>query len=109
MRLTEKERKIIEKFKKRIEERFSGEIVNIVVFGSKARGDATEESDIDIIVVTSFDDWRKGDKIREIGYELDEEIGYTLSIQIISQSHIEYLRNNNFQFIKNIEQEGIII
>jgi len=109
MRLTEKERKIIEDFKKRIEEKFPGEIINVLVFGSKARGDATEESDIDIIVVTSSDDWRKGDKIREIGYKLDEEIGYTLSIQVISQAHINYLRNNNFQFIKNIEQEGIII
>ncbi|MCD6569744.1 MAG: nucleotidyltransferase domain-containing protein [Deltaproteobacteria bacterium] len=109
MKLTTKEKEIIEKFKRRIEDRFPDEILKILVFGSKARGDATEKSDIDIIVVTSSDDWRKGDEIREIGYGLDEEINYKLSIQVIPESHISYLKHNNFQFIKNIEAEGITI
>ncbi len=109
MKLTSKERKIVEEFKRRIEDKFSGEILKVLVFGSKARGNATEESDIDVIVVTSSEDWRKGDKIREIGYELDEEIDYKLSIQVISKSHIDYLKRNNFQFIKNVEIEGVAI
>ncbi len=33
MRLAEKERKIIKKFKKMIEGRFPGEIINMLVFG----------------------------------------------------------------------------
>lgn len=103
------ERKIVRKFKQRIEDKFPGEILKILIFGSKARGDATENSDIDVIVVASSGDWKKGDKIREIGYELDEEIGYKLSIQVIPKYHIDYLKRNNFQFIRNVEEEGIAI
>ena len=51
MKLTRKERGVIEEFKRRVEKQFPGEIVRLLVFGSKARGDATEQSDIDVIVI----------------------------------------------------------
>ncbi len=75
MELSLKEKKILKEFKRRIKEKYSDEIQDMLVFGSKARGDATEESDIDTIIVILSDDWRKGDEIREIGYKLDEESG----------------------------------
>ena len=109
MKLTLKEKKVIEEFEKRVKDKFADEIVKIVVFGSRARGEAGKNSDIDILVITSSDDWRKGDEIREIGYDLDEHIDYRLSIQVISESHMNYLRSNGFQFIKNIESEGVVI
>ncbi len=109
MKLTSKEKEIIKKFKQRILQKYSNEILKVIVFGSKVRGDATKESDIDIIVITSSKDWKKGDEIRNIGYELDEEIGYRLSIQVMSKSHIDYLKQHNFQFIKNVESEGIAV
>ncbi|MBI5750059.1 MAG: nucleotidyltransferase domain-containing protein [Nitrospinae bacterium] len=109
MKLTLKEKEVIEEFKKRVKDKFGGEIIKIIVFGSSARGDAGEDSDIDILVITSSDDWRMGDEIRGIGYNLDAHINYRLSIQVIPESHINYLRENSFQFIKNIESEGAVI
>jgi len=109
MKLTLKEKQVIEEFKERVKKKFTDEIIKIVVFGSKARGDDEKNSDIDILVITSSDDWRIGDEIREIGYDLDEQIDYRLSIQVIPESHINYLKSNNFQFIKNIESDGIVI
>lgn len=109
MKLTLDEKKIIEEFKKRLKEKFADEIIKIIVFGSKARGDAEKNSDIDVLVITSSHDWKNRSEIRKIGYDLDEKIDYRLSIQVIPQSHLIYLKNNNFQFIKNIESEGIVI
>lgn len=107
--LTSKEEKVIKLFKEKIKNQFKDAILQVIVFGSKVKGDATENSDIDILVVTSLEDWRECDRIREIGYELDEEIDYRLSIQVIPKFHIDYLRKNNFQFIRNIENDGVII
>jgi predicted nucleotidyltransferase len=109
MRLDRREKKIVNEFKRRIENEFLQEIVEVIVFGSKARGDAVKNSDIDLLVVTVSDDWEKGDKIRDIGYDLDEGIDYKLSIQVMSKAHVEYLKKNNFQFIANVEKEGISI
>ncbi|MDR4509314.1 MAG: nucleotidyltransferase domain-containing protein [Candidatus Brocadiaceae bacterium] len=109
MKLSQKEREIIERFKQIISKKFPDEIVEVLVFGSKARGDATKESDIDVLVITSSNNWKRGDEIREIGYGLDDEIDYKLSIQVISQEHFDYLKQNNFQFIKSIKNESITV
>ncbi|MBU1121447.1 MAG: nucleotidyltransferase domain-containing protein [Candidatus Omnitrophica bacterium] len=109
MKLTIKEQKIIKAFKNRIRNKFSTEIIEVIIFGSKARGDAAKDSDIDILVVTASDNWEKSDKIRKIGYTLDEDIEYKLSIQVMAKSHIDYLRRNKFQFIENVEKEGIFV
>jgi len=109
MKLSIKEREIVERFRRIIDDKFPAEIIDVLVFGSKARGDSSKESDIDVLVISSSDNWEKGDEIREIGYGLDDEIDYKLSIQVISKSHFDYLRQNNFQFARNIENEGITV
>ncbi len=58
MQLTVKEKEVLCEFKRLISAEFPGEILKVMIFGSKARGDASIESDIDVIVVTSFDDWQ---------------------------------------------------
>lgn len=107
--LTIKEKKIIDEFKKDLMAQFPGDIIKVIVFGSKARGNADKESDIDILVVSRNDDWRHGDRIRDIGYELDDKLDYRLSIQVLPESHVKYLKANSFQFIKNVEREGFVV
>ena len=109
MKLSRKEKKIVERFRQIIYDKFPDEIINVLIFGSKARGDATKESDIDVLVITLSNNWKTGDEIRDIGYELDDEIEYKLSIQVISKVHFDYLRQNNFLFVENINNDGIIV
>ena len=92
-----------------MEGQFPGKIISMLVFGSKARGDATEESDIDIIVVTRSDDKKLGKDIRYAGYDLEIEHGIILSIQVYSEEYINYLRNIPTQFIQNVDREAIEI
>ncbi|MEW6408648.1 MAG: nucleotidyltransferase domain-containing protein [Nitrospirota bacterium] len=109
MNLSQKERDIIKEFKNKAMKQYPGEIINVIVFGSKARGDASEESDIDILVVIKSDNWRTGDNIRDIGYELELKHDLILSIQVVSQKHIAHLKNIRSQFIRNIEREGVAL
>ena len=108
-KLTNKEIEAINLFKIKIFEKFPEDINKIIIFGSKARGNADKNSDIDIMIEIKSKDWKKADKIREIGYELDSDIEYKFSIRVVSQDHIKYLKQNNFQFIQNIERDGITI
>lgn len=109
MKLTVREKDIIAEFKRRAQERFPDEVSEVIVFGSKARGDAAEESDIDILVIARSDDWRLWDRIREIGYELEIENSLVLSIQVFSTDQIAYLKKLRTRFIMNVEKEGIAI
>jgi predicted nucleotidyltransferase len=109
MYLTQREKNIINEFKSKVAEAYPDEVINIIVFGSKARGDASEESDIDILVVSMSDDWQMADRIRDIGYYLELENNLVLSIQVVSQGHIGHLKRIHSQFIRNVEREGIIL
>lgn len=109
MALTGVETHVINEFKRRIEQRFPGELVRLVLFGSKVRGDATGESDLDVLVIIGSENWRLGDEIRALGYALELEHGVVLSIQVMSRSHYEELRICGSQFFKAVEQEGVTV
>lgn len=109
MRLTSKEKQIIEEFKKKIQERYPEEQAHLTLFGSRARGQAKKESDMDLLVVIRSEDWRLGDRIREIGYQLELEHGIVLSIQVVSRKHLEQLKAIGSQFLQEVEREGIMV
>ena len=59
--MKERERRTVEKFKKLLAKKM--EIHEILVFGSRARGDDTEESDLDVFIV-----------VKELDYETEKYI-----------------------------------
>jgi len=109
MKLTEQELKVVESFKRKVQELHPGQLVGLTVFGSKARGDATMESDVDLLAVIRSEDWRLGDQIRDLGYDLEEEYGVVLSIQVISQSRHDGLKAAGSQFFNAVEAEGLVV
>ncbi len=109
MELSISEKHIVEEFKRQVEQRFPGELIRVVLFGSKVRGDATRESDVDVLVVIHSEGWRLGDEIRSLGYALELEHGVVLSIQVMSERHYEELRLFGSQFFKTVEREGVSV
>jgi predicted nucleotidyltransferase len=107
--LSVSEKHIVEEFKRQVEQRFPGELIRVVLFGSKVRGDATRESDVDVLVVIHSEGWRLGDEIRSLGYALELEHGVVLSIQVMSERHYEELRLFGSQFFKAVEREGVSV
>ncbi len=109
MDISIREKPIVEEFKRRIEQKFPGELVRVVLFGSKVRGEGTAESDVDVLVVIRSEDWRRGDEIRALGYALEIEHGVVLSIQVMTLHHYETLRACRSQFFQAVEREGVIV
>jgi len=103
------EQPILQEFKRRVEQRFPGEVVRVVLFGSKARGDASVESDMDVLVVVRSEDWKMGDEIRDMGYELEIAQGVVLSIQVMGQRQYQELKARGSTFVANVEQEGLAV
>lgn len=94
-------------FKRAVRQQYPAEGLEIRVSGSNARGDAIDESDIDVLVVTNSDGWRVGDAMRRFGYDLDAEIGCQLSIQVLPVKHTRYLAENQFSFYRHVARDGM--
>ena len=84
-------------------------ITEIILYGSYARGQETDESDIDIAIVLSADlPEDQYDKITDIIVDYELDIGKTVSTISFDQSEfIEW--KSTLPFYKNIDKEGIIL
>jgi len=109
MRLSEKEEQALEKFKMWLKEVLSADLLEVRLFGSKARGDARKDSDIDVLVVISSDDWRVCDAVYSIVTDILLETEVCISPKVISQKEYTRLYNNGNPFIKNVIREGIVL
>ena len=85
------------------------EIEKIILFGSVARGEDTEELDIDILIITSNidDDIKISDDIYTKVMDVLLQTGEYLSVKMRHIDH--YKKYINFSFYTNVEKDGIII
>jgi len=93
----------LNEFVKTLKERYKGRIKKIILFGSYARGDYDEDSDIDILIIGDVPQ-------REISF-LSAEIllKYGEVISAIVETPKEFERLKDSFFHKNVLKEGIVI
>ena len=84
----------------------SDDIVKIILFGSVARGDDTEESDIDILIITTNSD-ELSDEINSVAVDIILEKDEFISPHVMSEEHFN--KTIDYPFLTNVLKEGIVI
>ena len=109
MKLEKQDEKALKSFKEILTQQFGSEIVSIHLFGSKARGDAHAGSDVDVLVVTQKDDWRLKEQIGKVATKILLDDGIYLSVKVLGQALRQRLLYVGSPFIRNIQNEGIVL
>lgn len=100
--------KILPKIEKRILQLFGSCVQKIILFGSYARKDFNEESDVDIIVIVTDTDIEKYRKLRtKIISEFLIKYDVLLSIRILNNEEFSKYKDVS-PFLQNIVKEGIL-
>jgi len=103
----EKDIRVIEKFESLVSQK--AKVHEIRVFGSRARGDATEESDLDVLVVVDYLDHEIEKYISDCAWEA----GFPEDIVIMPIAiTLDALKNSPIResvFIKNVYAEGVTV
>ncbi|MBI4641278.1 MAG: nucleotidyltransferase domain-containing protein [Candidatus Tectomicrobia bacterium] len=87
-----------------------GSIVNsIIIYGSVARGDAREGSDIDIMVIVEQKDRVISEAIRVIRDQLVCDSGYTITLAIETPDNLQRMLKAGDHFILNVLEEGQVL
>lgn len=105
-------RAALERFKDALSSRFGDRLEEFVLFGSVARGEATEESDIDVLVVVDALTPAEKDEVLEVSYrtavDADGEWEPVIPLAMSAQ-HARDLRERERLIMQEIAQDGIAL
>lgn len=82
---------------------------DVILYGSRARGDERSDSDWDILILTDYAaDLLTERKFRDKLYDLELETGEALSVFVYSKDDWQ-TKQNISPFFQNVSQEGVRI
>ena len=99
---------ILEKLRRSLKQMYGDQLVRLILFGSQAREEAEQDSDIDVLVVLDgeFDSWteikRTGDRVADLCLEY----GVVICNVFVSAQQFEEQRT---VFLRNVQSEGVLV
>jgi predicted nucleotidyltransferase len=106
-RLTENERQALTVFVQRLSAHCGDHVESVRLFGSKARGDASPQSDLDVVVALNSDDPAVIWEVRLLASRVSLEYDLLLSVRAIGSSQWRELSRYRFPLYQAIQSEGI--
>ena len=104
---------VIQEFVGKVNDLLGDRVKKIVLYGSYARGDFNEESDIDIMILTDLTDAEiieKREKIWDIAYEIEWKNNFDIEISPL----VKNINKFNYwlealPFYMNVQKEGVVL
>jgi predicted nucleotidyltransferase len=102
-------RPAVAEFVKRLREMLPDNILDVRLYGSEARGDATPESDIDVLVVVQPDSERNRlqERIVDIAFDVNVQFDVFISPCVLSPEILNHPVWGETPFIETIMREGV--
>jgi predicted nucleotidyltransferase len=101
------DQRIVQELKRRVALQFPGWSCRMIVFGSRARGDAAPDSDLDLLLEIEAEqvDFPEKQRIRRLAGELSMEFGIVVSL-LVTDRRLRHERGD-FSIFESIREEGI--
>ena len=105
--LPAKEKAALNYFKKELLKRLGGEVIEIRLFGSKARGDWRKYSDTDVLVALRSGSRKSQSIVMDVATEILIKFRVNISPHIYSQRRLRYLEGIPTVFFQVIKSDAI--
>lgn len=102
---------ILRNFASQVKQILGGALCKIIVYGSYARGDFTENSDIDMMVLTTLKDEDSSSisyQLYDLAFEYQIEYGIDISVIVKNEDQFNYWLGA-LPFYDNVNREGVVI
>ena len=107
--LTPLEREVLGRYVLRLSETLGPRLARTILFGSRARGEGHEESDLDIAVVVRGPEREVYRQVYDLAAEMDMEYDYGVRLAplLLSEETLEDLRGRELAIARAILEEGV--
>jgi len=105
--LSSDEIKAVEGFDKRLLSEFGQDVLDVRVFGSKARGEAGPDSDLDILVLVRRSDYAVKHAILWLASEVSLDFDVLLSPRVVPLMAWQQMAQADTLFYRTVRNEGI--
>lgn len=99
------DRRVALEFKRRLDEITT--VLDVRIFGSRARGDAAPDSDLDVFIEVESLTPELRRRIDEIAWEVGFELDYVISPIVVTREQLQHGPMGASPLILNIEREGV--
>lgn len=98
---------ILKEFREELESLYQKRLKSVILYGSWARGDATEDSDIDVLIVLEgrVIPGKEIDRIIDIITEINLKHGVLISVYPVSEEDYATI---NSPLLINVRREGVL-
>ena len=100
---------IMQQFAGRVRELLGNTLDSVIVYGSYARGDYSELSDIDVMILVTLSEEKIkkiSDEISDMAFEYLMRFGVDISPVITNIDHFNYWVDN-LPYYRNVRDEGV--
>jgi uncharacterized protein len=105
--LTQEENAWLDAYKEALNKQHPKAVKVMVIYGSKARGQAHAESDLDVLLIVNNDAAGLKQDLRWIGYLLAAKTDVLPSIFAYTEEEWESRRRSGSTFRKAVERDGV--
>ena len=109
MELTPQEQQWLTAYGNRLREQFPDLVQRLSVFGSKARGDWTADSDLDIVVLIRHGDWRTKHEVAGVGHELAIGTEVVPSLLVFTANEWDTYQRKRSPFWQTVTRDGVLV
>ena len=106
-KLSEIERSAVLDFLARINSTYGRQIQKALLFGSKARGEANPDSDIDVLLISADETWQLRDEICNISAAVSLKYDVLLDVRVIGETRWAYMSKTQAGLYRNVSSEAI--
>lgn len=110
--LTESERRVVERFVSRMDSELGGDLRGLWLYGSRARGTAHPESDVDLLVIADGGRDRYGRIAGDLGEEAaiaEGESPFNYSVHVHDPQWLQKRREIESFFIQEVDRDKIVL
>ena len=102
---------LAEEYARQVRSFFGDDLKRVIVFGSYARGDYNEHSDVDIMLLVSLSDEQIRERFNDVcdlAFDFEMEYGVVISPIIKNEEHFSEW-SNTLPFYQNVNREGVLV